>query len=185
MRDTLAPSDGNYRPALSQAQQEYEGGSEPDTEDPTDFPPGPPPDTVHATEDTTSPRSPRVPLSIHSRSTGPSEHVGTLQSRPYTGLPPCITLHYINSSETSHFAMQRCPGNTCVKRKSVSSHVVIAEATKAIGAIMAQQMQDISDASRDLKRSKIEVQLIKLFSEQNVVPAGERSPFIRKCSYCK
>jgi hypothetical protein len=100
--DTLAPSDINYRPALLQAQQEYEGGSEPDTEDPTDFPP---PDTVHATEDTTPPRSPRVPLSTHSRSTGPSEHVGTPQSRPYIGLPPSITPHYINSLESSHFAV--------------------------------------------------------------------------------
>jgi hypothetical protein len=52
-----------------------------------------------------------------------------------------------------------------VKRKSVSGHVVIAEATKATGAVMAQQMQDIAEASRDLERSKIEVQL-KLFSEQ-------------------
>ena len=162
VRDTLAPSDGNYCPALSQAQQEYEGGSEPDTEDPTDFLP---PDTLHATEDTTSPRSPHVLLSTHSRNTVPSEHVGTPQSRPYTGLPPGITPHYINLSETSHFAMQRRPGNTGVRRKSVYGHVVIAEATKATGAIMAQQMQDIADASRDLERSKIEVQL-KFFSEQ-------------------
>ena len=162
VRDTLAPSDSNYRPTLSQAHQEYEGGSEPDTEDLSDFPP---PDPVHVTEDTTPPRSPRVPLSTHSRSTGPSEHVGTPQSRPYTGLPPGITPHYISSSETSHFAMQRRPGNTGVKRKSVSGHAVIAEATKATGAVMAQQMQDIVDASRDLERSKIGVQL-KLFSEQ-------------------
>ena len=61
--------------------------------------------------------------------------------------------------------MQRRPGNIGVKRKSVFGHVVIAEATKATGAVMAQQMQDIADASRDLERSKIEVQL-KLFSEQ-------------------
>ena len=120
---------------------------------------------MHATEDTTPPRSPRVPLSTHSRCTGPSEHVGTPQSRPYTGLPPGIAPHYISSSETSHFAVQRRPGNTCVTKKSVSGHVVIAEATKAIGAVMAQQMQDIADASRDLERSKIEVQL-KLFSEK-------------------
>jgi len=47
----------------------------------------------------------------------------------------------------------------------MSGHAVIVEATKATCAIMAQQMQDIADASRELKRSKIEVQL-KLFSEQ-------------------
>ena len=86
VRDTLAPgSDGNYRPTLLQAQQEYEGGSEPNIEDPTDFPP---PDIMQATEDTTPPRSPRVPLSTHSRNTGPSEHVGTPHSKPYTSLPP-------------------------------------------------------------------------------------------------
>jgi len=42
---------------------------------------------------------------------------------------------------------------------------VIAEATKSTGALMAAQMQTIAEASRDLERSKIEVQL-KLFSEQ-------------------
>lgn len=52
-----------------------------------------------------------------------------------------------------------------VRRKSVSGHTVIAEATKATGAIMAAQMQEIADASRDLERSKIDVQL-KLFTEQ-------------------
>ena len=60
VRDTLAPSNGNYRPAFLQTQQEYKGGSEPDTENPTDFPP---PDIVHATKDTTPLRSPRVLLS--------------------------------------------------------------------------------------------------------------------------
>lgn len=52
-----------------------------------------------------------------------------------------------------------------VQRKSVSGHTVIAEATKATGAIMAAQMQEIADSSRDLERSKIDVQL-KLFTEQ-------------------
>lgn len=47
----------------------------------------------------------------------------------------------------------------------MTGHTVMAEATKATGAAMAQQMQDIAEASRELERSKIEVQL-KLFSEQ-------------------
>jgi len=52
-----------------------------------------------------------------------------------------------------------------VRRKNVFGHAVIANATKATGEIMVQQMQDIAQASRDLKRSKIDVQL-KLFLEQ-------------------
>ena len=56
-------------------------------------------------------------------------------------------------------------GNTGVKQKNMSGHNVIAEATKATGLVMAQHMQDIAESSRDLERSKIEVQL-QLFSEQ-------------------
>jgi hypothetical protein len=52
-----------------------------------------------------------------------------------------------------------------VRRKSLSSHNVIADATKASGEVMAMQMRDMATASRELERSKIEVQL-KLFSEQ-------------------
>jgi hypothetical protein len=47
----------------------------------------------------------------------------------------------------------------------VTGHNVIVEATKASGEIMATQMHDMAAASRDLERSKIEVQL-KLFAEQ-------------------
>ena len=52
-----------------------------------------------------------------------------------------------------------------MRRKSLSGHNVIAEATKAIGIVMVQHMQDITESSRDLERSKIDVQL-KLFSEK-------------------
>lgn len=65
----------------------------------------------------------------------------------------------------TQYAIHRRPGNTAVRRKNISGHSVIAEATKATGAVMASQMQEIADASRELERSKIEVQL-KLFSEQ-------------------
>ena len=44
-------------------------------------------------------------------------------------------------------------------------HNVIAKATKAFGDIMASQLRQMAEASRDLEKSKIEVQL-KLFAEQ-------------------
>ncbi|KAG0565380.1 hypothetical protein KC19_8G185700 [Ceratodon purpureus] len=65
------------------------------------------------------------------------------------GLPPGIHPHVISSSDTSQYAVHKRPGNTTVRRKSLSGHT----------------MQEIADASRELERSKIEVQL-KLFTEQ-------------------
>ena len=103
--------------------------------------------------------------STPSRNVGVSEPGGTPIYRPFAGLRPGITPHYISSSETSSFVVERRPGNTTVKRKAVSGQVVILEATKTTGAMMAQQMQDIADASRELEHSKIKVQL-QLFSEQ-------------------
>jgi hypothetical protein len=72
---------------------------------------------------------------------------------------------YISSSDPSEFSSKQRTGNTGVQRKSISSHNVIAEATKASGEVMAMQMRNMAAASRDLERSKIDVQL-KLFSEQ-------------------
>ena len=43
--------------------------------------------------------------------------------------------------------------------------MVIAEATCASGEIMASRMKELAEASHELERSKIEVQL-KLFGEQ-------------------
>ena len=162
MRDTLASNDGNYQHPASQTLQGDEGDSEPDTEDPIDYTQR---DYVQATDDSTPPRSPRVASSTPSRSASATECARTPNSRPYNGLPPGITLQNISSSDTSHFGAGRRPGNTCVKRRNMTGHTVMAEATKATGAAMAQQMQDIAEASRELERSKIEVQL-KLFSEQ-------------------
>ena len=55
--------------------------------------------------------------------------------------------------------------NTGQCRKSLSGRNVMAEATKATREVMATQMKEMAEASRELKRSKIEVQL-KLFEEQ-------------------
>jgi hypothetical protein len=51
------------------------------------------------------------------------------------------------------------------QRKSMSGHNLIADATRASGDVMASQMLDMAEASCELERSKIEVQL-KLFMEQ-------------------
>ena len=81
------------------------------------------------------------------------------------GLPPRVTPHIINSSGNSKFSLRRRSGNIGVHRKSLSGHNVIAEATKASGDVMASQLRQMARASRDLEKSKIEVQL-KLFAKQ-------------------
>jgi hypothetical protein len=52
-----------------------------------------------------------------------------------------------------------------VKRKNLSTHHVIAEAAKSSGEFLAQQMKAMADASHELERRNIDVQL-KLFAEQ-------------------
>ena len=76
-----------------------------------------------------------------------------------------ITPQIISSSDTASYFLGRHPGNTALRKKNVSGHTVIAEVTKAMGLVMAKQMEDIAESSRALERSKIDVQL-KLFSEQ-------------------
>jgi hypothetical protein len=144
-----------------------------------DFPPR---DPVVGTEESTPPRSPRTTHSTPSRAAR-SEAATTPNSRPYNGLLPGITPQFISSSETSHFALHRRLGNTALRRKNASAHSVIAEATKATRAVMAQQMQDIADASRELERSKIEVQL-KLFGEQ-MAYQHEKDRRLRKRRHCQ
>jgi hypothetical protein len=53
--------------------------------------------------------------------------------------------------------MQRRLGSTGIRRKSNSVYNAIAEATKTNGEILALWMKHMAEASRDLKRSKIEV----------------------------
>jgi hypothetical protein len=92
---------------------------------------------------------------------GPGPACGRTLAAPTSAHAP----FYISSTDTSDFSIKRRPSNTGVRRKSLSGHNVIAEATKASGDVMATQMRDMATASRELERSKIDVQL-KLFSEQ-------------------
>ena len=106
----------------------------------------------------TSSSTPRPPFQ-------PSPALGTPFSRVRPGLPPGVTPQIISSSETSSYSLGSRPGNTGVKRKAVSGHTIIAEATKSSGALVAKHMQEIAESSRALERSKIDVQL-QLFTEQ-------------------
>lgn len=157
VRDTLAPNDSNYRrPQLDTELNAEEVDSEPDMEDQ---------EAVDTTEGSSPPQSPRRTPTTPAVIPAFTDTTGSPSSRPSTRLPPGVTPHVISSSDTSQYAMNRRPGNTGVRRKSLSGHTVIADATKATGALMAARMEDIANASRDLERSKIEVQL-KLFTEQ-------------------
>ena len=90
----------------------------------------------------------------------------------------------ISSSDTSKFTVKRRSGNTRVRRKNLTAHNVITEATKATKNVLAQHMQDTAESSRELERSKIEVQL-KLFSEQMEYQREKRSEDLRECSCYK
>jgi hypothetical protein len=84
--------------------------------------------------------------------------------RPASRLLAGVTPFVLSTSDTSEFCKKRRPGNTGVRRKNVSGHNVIAEATRASGEVMASQMRDMAESSRELEPNKIEVQL-KLFTE--------------------
>lgn len=162
VRDLLSPQDANYR---TLPQERHELGEECDSEPEADDADLTQPEGFDTTEESTPPRSPRRPMVTPLRGTGQSDARGSPSLRLFTGMPPGVTPHVLSSSGTSQYSGQMRPGNTAVRRKSLSGHSVIAEATKATGAVMAAQMQEIANASRELERSKIEVQL-KLFSEQ-------------------
>lgn len=145
-----------------QVQFEYDSESEPDTDERVNF--RPPNYTKGMGIDNTPIRSHRKKLPTPSRPRGASEARHTSSSGPFCRLPPRIALQVISLSETLHASIQRRPRNTGDRKKILSRHAIIAEATKATGAMMAQHMQDIADASKKLERSKIEVQL-KLLRE--------------------
>ena len=161
VRDLLASNDRNYQPRDSDEPHGEEDGSEPETEDPMDMADGP-----EANGDSTPQRSPQMTACrVEGTSRSTANPTTNPSSRPLRGVPAGVILHVISSSDTSQYLTRQRAGNTGVRWKSMSSHNMIAEATKATGVVMAQHMQDIAESSRDLERSKIEVQL-KLFSEK-------------------
>jgi hypothetical protein len=175
VRDLLIPNDCNYRAQDDEA-QDSEGidveGSIPALEDP--------PPTVRFGSGDSQESLPTNPLHT---CTGPSDCPprGTTGLTPMPKRSPCnilpahpqgtaygtspATSHIISSSDTSEYAPTRKVGSTGVKRKNLSTHHVIAEAAKSSGEFLAQQMKAMADASHELERRNIDVQL-KLFAEQ-------------------
>lgn len=133
-----------------------------ETEDPFDMLQ---PEAVDTMEENISPRFSRQSCSTPSQRGATPKAVATPNFMQYNGVPPGITPHVISSSETLGFVIHQRPGNTTVCCKSISRHHVIAEATKATGVVMATQMQEIANSSRNLEKSKIKVHL-KLFIEK-------------------
>lgn len=80
-------------------------------------------------------------------------------------LPVGVTPQLLSSSVTPRGTPRRRPPNTGIRRKSLSGHSLIADATRATGDAMANQMRDIAEASRELEKARIEVQQ-RIFSEQ-------------------
>ena len=80
-------------------------------------------------------------------------------------LPAGVTAHVISSSDTGDFGICGRPGSTAVRRKSMSGHSIMAEATRATGNVMAGEMRAVAEAGRELECSKIQVQL-NLFDKQ-------------------
>lgn len=161
VRDLLSPHDGNYVAPSEQHQQEGEDESEGEQDDPQEISVQ---DTFESTDGSSLPRSPRRTPSTSAQPGRTPPTGGSPSARAFTGIPPGVIPQVLSSSDNTYTG-QRRQGNTAVRRKSLNGHSVIAEATKATGAVMATQMQEIADASRELERSKIEVQL-KLFTEQ-------------------
>ena len=158
--DILRPNDSNYRPHDT---GHNDGNHDHDDTDNTMDLLGI--DDTDGNGGMTPPHSPPMAASTPSSRPAPSAFVGTPVSRPVRGVSAGITPVVISSSDTCENVVKRRGGNTAIRRKNLTGHSVIVEATKATGLIMAQHMQDIAESSRDLERSKIDVQL-KLFSEQ-------------------
>ena len=159
----LANNDGNFR-RTKQGNQDIgddEVQSEPETEDLLEDPPF---KQVETTEGSSPAQSQRRSTQTP-RPAVQTDNMPSPRTRPFTGMPPGISPQVISSSENSQYAVHRRPGNTVVRRKNLSGHSVIAEATKATGSVMAAQMQEIASANREMERFKLEVQL-KRFSKQ-------------------
>ena len=167
VRDLLAGNDDNYRAQHIHQDIQDDNSNDQDIDDPMDMAAA---TTAHgtlgeSTEQNSPPCSPITSASNPGPTIRASPSTGTPLSRARPGVPAGIVPQIISSSYTSSYTLGRRPGDTAVKRKTLSGHIIIAEATKTSGVLMAKHMQDIADSSQALERSKIEVQL-QLFSEQ-------------------
>ena len=162
-RDLLSHEDGNYETqARVTVDDEEAHDSDPVTEDAMDIA-----DELEDTDDTNGHTPVGRRRSISDTTSGPRLPGRNLPSNPTVQprIPVGVMPVVISSNDTSECSGGRKIGNTAVRRKSISGHNLIAQATRASGDVMAGQMKKMAEASRELEKSKIEVQL-KLFSEQ-------------------
>lgn len=80
-------------------------------------------------------------------------------------MPLGVTHVLLSFSDTTKSSSQSRPTNTDIRRKSLSSHTLIGEVTRATSDALADHLQDMADASRYVEESKIVVQE-QLFNEQ-------------------
>jgi hypothetical protein len=76
-----------------------------------------------------------------------------------------VSLVILSSSEFRGSSTRWYLGSTGVRRRTSSTHIALAEATKAIGEVMVAQMQQMVGATKETEMNKLEVQF-KLFSEK-------------------
>jgi len=79
--------------------------------------------------------------------------------------PRRIVPQVLSSNNTAENTVHRWPGNTTVRRKTLSLNSLEVEATRATEETMANQMKEMIVYSRDVKRAKMKIQF-KLFTEQ-------------------
>ena len=91
--------------------------------------------------------------------------IATATPLPKGTIPPGVTTHLLSSNETVEASGRSRPSNTGQRRKSLSGHSLIANATRATGEAMAEQMKQMAKESQELEKSKIEVQT-RLFDQQ-------------------
>ena len=163
-RDVFSPSDGNFLPHIPLSQRQTAEGDDSDSDDPIQIAERAEA-AKKAAETNVNQQNPSAYQNIGRRNCGPQNRPTNYAPAAFTGLPPGVTPYIISSSENTTGAAPVRPGNTGVKRKNQSGPAVIAEATRSTGAIMASQLKDISDASLQVERSKVDVQ-VKLFQEQ-------------------
>lgn len=165
-RDLLAPQDQNFEPNpldASNAIDEHHNCDE-DNEDAMHVA-----SSNNSTNHSNSAFSPIFPTEqFQTVSPIPNPHrelPSKPTARPKSFIPTGVSPQVISSSDTSENTIHRRPGNTTIKRKTLTGHTVVAEETKATGELMATEMREMVLCSRDIEWSKMDIQL-KLFEEQ-------------------
>jgi len=79
-------------------------------------------------------------------------------------LPVGVTPILLSSADNIALEDKRRGRSTVVRRKSVSGHVFIAEATKAPRDSMTEQLKGLTDVTYEAKQNKFNLQL-KMFTE--------------------